>query len=166
MRIAYRLLVLAPLAALWATGACGEVLYVQSLKAKLFDTPSTRGTLVAVASRGDELRAVERQDDWIRVRRGEAEGWVSRLLVADHPPRGRTSLLDGAHPSLRDEARRRASAVATAGASRGLLTEGELGRDDQPAGADYRALATVERRVPDEQELADFVAPLEPGGSR
>lgn len=140
----------------WGAALAGETLYIQSIKAKLFEAPSARTAVVAIAGRGQAVEALERRDDWVRVRLGSGEGWVAKLLVGDRPPMERPSLLGASAPLLKDEARRRASAVATAGASRGLVSGGELARS-RPGEADYRALERVEESTPTRDEVSAFL---------
>ena len=97
----------------WAAGA-DRVVYVQSVRAKLLASPDPQAPVTATATRGEPLAVQENTLDWYRVSYQGKSGWVSGFLVAAEPPVQRVSLLDGAAPSLKDAARRRASTVTAA----------------------------------------------------
>jgi hypothetical protein len=69
--------------------------------------------------------------------------------------------LDEAAPSLKAEARRRASAVTAAGGSRGLMSD-DRARSGQKETYDYEALNTVEASTVADDELAEFTELLQP----
>lgn len=137
------------------TRAGAETLFVQSLKADLLAEPRFGAPVVATVPKGTELDLLETGQGWHRAGVDGKAGWVPRLLVADHPPLQRASLLTGNEETLEGGARRRASAVTTAGAARGLTAEdrGRVGAED----VDYRALARLEALVVDDQEAVRFL---------
>ncbi|MFU8838595.1 MAG: SH3 domain-containing protein [Thiohalomonadaceae bacterium] len=145
---AFFLFLLSPMA--WA-----QILYVQSLEAKLLSEPKVNATELAKLERGTRVELIADNASWYQVRHENSEGWIFRYFVAEHPP------LESAGPALSDEldrehVRRRASAVATAGATRGLGPE-ERNRAHEMGIADYHALNKMDALIIDGARLNHFV---------
>jgi hypothetical protein len=124
------------------TARLPDEVYVLSLRAPLFSEPRTGAELLATASRGDRLRILEKEGRWFRVSLGSIEAWVHELLVGSEAPMGRVSVLSD-EVELGDNARRRASEISSAAASRGLT---EAAREELAGvhAADYEALTWLE----------------------
>lgn len=132
-----------------------QQLYVQSQQAKLLSQPRADAPVVALMKRGDNVQVLESNATWNKVRQGAREGWVFRYFLAEHPP------LNQVAPALADEVdkehtRRRASAVVTAGATRGLSPE-ERERAHMQGFADYNALTEMDKFAPDATHLQHFL---------
>ena len=119
-----------------------DELYVQSLRAALLREPRIGAEPLATASRGDRLEPIEKKERWYRVRLGSSEAWVHELLVGSEAPMARVSIL-GDDVELGDNARRRASEITSAAASRGL-TEAAREELEGVHSADYEALSWLE----------------------
>jgi hypothetical protein len=117
---------------------------------------------VAVAARGDALSTLEKGPTWRKVRFREKAGWISNLLVGEKPPLARLTVLDSPNSETEPEARRRASATATAGASRGFVGEARR-RTNQTEFSDYQALAQMESIRVNDGEVEAFIRPIEGG---
>ncbi|GAB4274364.1 MAG: hypothetical protein Kow0092_29790 [Deferrisomatales bacterium] len=137
----------------------GETVYVRSLRATLLSEPRVGAPPVGEVAKGAALEVTGRVEGWVRVRRDTGEGWLPVLLVGDAPPPARVSLLEGSAGTLHETARRRASQVVTAGASRGLVARDAAGDPGDPA--DYDALRTLEGFAPTEGELDRFLRLLQ-----
>lgn len=146
-------LVFALLAGLSST-ALAETLYVQSLKAKLLAEPAFKARVVASVNKGAALNVLQYKGRWCQVSSGEHSGWVSRFVLADHPPLNKITVLGGER-EIEQNARRRASAVTTAGAARGLSAEQR--RRGQVQGANYPALEKVEAIAISDEEAFRFL---------
>ncbi len=120
-----------------------DKLYVQSLQASLLSEPRTDAGQLATASRGDRLEPIAKKGRWYRVRVGSIEAWVHELLVGNAAPMSRVSIL-GDDVELGDNARRRASEITSAAASRGL-TEAARENLGGTHSADYDALSWLEQ---------------------
>ena len=147
------------IAAVFASAsALAATVYVKSAKAKIMKSPRFDAPLVSEVERGQALSLVEKGDRWIKVKHADKEGWVSELLVSEEPPKGRQSVLETGEDDLAGKARRRASAIATAGASRGLRAEGmkDMGEGDQKG--DWAALAKVDSFLVDPDIARKFIA--------
>lgn len=149
-----RLRGLALLLALSSASVGAESLFVQSLKADLLEQPKFGAAAVKQLQKGDEVALLSAEGAWYKVNAGDKSGWVSRLLVAKHPPVERASILTGREDEAGREARRRASAVTTAGAARGLAAEQRRPEDKAP---DYAALEAVERLDISQDEALRFL---------
>ena len=127
-------------------------LYVQSVKAPIFSSPSMGSPKVVDASKGDQLKELEKKGDWHKVVYKDKTGWVSRLLVASKPPAGKVSLLEETDEKLEKGARKRASAFTTAAAARGLAEERARASDKYRV--DHRGVEWMEAlKVSDEESL-------------
>jgi len=140
--------------------------YVKSLKARLLQSPKFDAQLVAEVDRGQELSLKEKADRWLKVTFTGKDGWVSELLVSDEPPKDRTSVLSNGAEDLSGKSRRRASAIATAGASRGLTKEGMAALQAEDGRADYKALAKVEGLALNPDEALSYLLGGFKGGAR
>ncbi len=119
-----------------------DELFVQSLRATLLSEPRAGASQLAAASRGDRLEPLGKEGRWYRVRLGSGEAWVHELLVGSEAPMASVSILSD-DVELGDNARRRASEITSAAASRGLTkaARDELAGDHA---ADYEALSWLE----------------------
>ncbi len=133
-----------------------ELLYVRSLKADLYAKPSFAARQLATFAKGDEMVKLAGEDRWYEVRSGAVTGWVAKLLVADQPARAGKGVIK-ADSGIGTSARRRASAVATAGAARGLAADDRrrLSADNT---TDYSALSYMEGINPPEAEVIEFLS--------
>lgn len=134
-----------------------EYLYVQSLQANLMSEPRLNAPAVTSLVRGTRVELLESKAGWHKVQHEEQPGWMFGFFLAAHPP------LDRVAPTITEaidsgQARRRASAVVSAGATRGL-TPRERARAHTEGLADYHALQTMETfSVTDAQVLRFVVA--------
>lgn len=99
-----------------------EALYVQSLKAKVFQEPKLGSAEVATLQKGDKVYSKGKVDGWYRIEYLKIEGWVPSMLLGKEPPLERVSLTEK-EVDIKDTARRRASGYTTAAAVRGLLED-------------------------------------------
>jgi uncharacterized protein YgiM (DUF1202 family) len=139
-----------------AVAAAPKAVYVNSIRAVIMDTPSMKGKPVVTAVRGDKLTVLGEQNRWYNVRKNGKTGWVSTLLVRPEPPSGKASVFSKPGEDLSKGSRRRASAVTSAAAARGLTPEdrARLGFD---ARVDYADLEKVEALTITKKELSDFL---------
>jgi len=130
-----------------------DTLYVQSKKAKLMESPGFSSGVTTVLKRGDKLGVIEKSGAWYRVSARSGKGWINRLVVAEHPPMEKVAVLSDDAERLEKMARRRASAITSAAASRGL-SEADRKRLSDKIGADYaslKKLETLSRRITEEE---------------
>ncbi len=152
-----RPILIAFLLAVPLAGSAADTLFVQSIKAKIVAEPRFGAAVIAEVERGEELTALEEQGRWYRVGLGGQQGWVSRFVLADHPPLDRVTVLQGnEEEQLQGNARRRASTVTTAGAARGLTADERRRADDK--GANYYALQRLEKLELTPEEIEAFAA--------
>ena len=132
-----------------------EVVYVRSLKADIYSTPAFSAERLATVPKGTKLVKLEEQNRWFLVQHGKTSGWVAKLLVAANPPKNRDTAIK-ADSEIGDSARRRASAVATAGAARGLAADGRR-RQSEDDTVDRNSLKFMEDVTLSEDEVKDFI---------
>lgn len=132
-----------------------QPLYVQSLQASMLSEPKTTAAELKQLERGDSVELIESKSGWYHIRHNGEEGWMFRYFLAEHPP---LQAVEPAHAESldTDHVRRRASAVVTAGATRGLSPE-ERNRAHEMGIADYHALNKMDALVIDEARLNHFV---------
>ena len=129
-----------------------ELLYVQSEKAKLLTEPSFKGQPVLEVLRGTELQLLTKNNAWMQVSSGSTTGWISSMLVADKPPIAKITHIGSDDSAVTGEVRVRASAVATAGATRGLTAE----EADENLNSDYNELQKMEELEISPEEVDEF----------
>jgi len=120
-----------------------DTLFVQSAKAKVMSEPKFSAELVGTLVRGDKLEAHEVQGRWYRVSTGQIDGWINKLCVSEQPPLKKVTAIKGDTHELEENARKRASAITSAAAARGL-TELQRKRLSEMEKADYQDLVGLE----------------------
>lgn len=138
-----------------ASGA--ETLYVQSTKAKLMAQPSFSAASIKEIERGEKVSVEQKSERWIRVKHDNSSGWISSLLLSAQKPVKKITVLDDTEGGVSENARRRASAVITAGATRGLTADDRRRAGDEGS-ANYLALRWVENISVTDAQLAHFEA--------
>ena len=148
------------LAAMVSQVMADELRYVQARQAKLYVEPSLKSPVLAVLPKGESVALIETQGRWLKVSVEGKTGWLSRLVVADHPPMKRVSVLADTQADLGENARRRASATAAAAAARGLRGE-ERARPSDREVVNFSALEEMEAHsVPEDEALQFLEQPL------
>lgn len=137
-------------------GAVADVIFVKSERAKLVDSPSFKGVVLAELVRGNELELLETQKSWRKVSVSGMEGWISGLLVSSEPPVAKVSHIGTDDSSVSGSVRTRASAVATGGATRGLMAD----NSEENLNSDYSELVELEQHQYDQNEIESFIAEL------
>lgn len=136
-----------------SAAAHAETLYVQSQKAKLLKDPSFKAKVVAHVKKGAPLELIHDKGRWYKVSINGNIGWISKFVLAAHPPVKKVTVL-GEGVKIEHNARRRASAVTTAGAARGLSADERRRASD--FGADFLALERVENFTVSDEEVYRF----------
>lgn len=132
-------------------------LFVQSLKAKIMAKPSFGANVVGVLNKGTEVKLLENNKRWLKIETGTQSGWVSSFLISNHPPINKISVLGNSETKeLEQGARRRASAVTTAGAARGLSAD-DRKRTNSGDKSDYYALEQMEDFRLSDHDVSKFI---------
>jgi len=139
--------------------------YVQSRKVNLWAAPRFGSEVVGRVERGAVVEVLEEDGRWVRVRSSEVEGWVPRLVLAPQPPAERSLEPANDGEKRMPAARRRASAVVGAGATRGVRGAGARERLDSSGAPDYRAVEEWERQRSAPDEVEAFQRELLEGGA-
>jgi hypothetical protein len=87
---------------------------------------------------------VEKGDGWTKVTAGSVTGWVNNLCIASSPPLDRVAVITNESADIGDKARKRASTMTSAAASRGL-TDSERKRLGEAGGKNFKSLMEVEK---------------------
>ena len=135
--------VLFVLALPWVAAGAGRTLYVRSAVMPVKAGAAFDSETLETLHRGDAVKAVGREGDWFRIERRGRTGYVHRLGVSDRAPAGEPGVFTGDTPSVTPSARRRASAMTSAAAARGLTGDSASSLSD-PTPANYRALEEIE----------------------
>ncbi len=137
--------------------AANTVMYIQSTKASLQSAPSFSSSSVVTLEKGLQVEVLEAKGRWIKVKAGQQEGWVSKFLLNEQPPlQKKVTILKEDAPDIGNAARRRASAVTTAGAARGLSADSR-DRSNDSQFTNYKDLEKVEEMGVNEKELEKFI---------
>ncbi|MGA1791706.1 MAG: SH3 domain-containing protein [bacterium] len=116
-----------------------DIIYVQSLKAKIFSEPNFGSQLIGQAQRGTRLQVIEEGKGWYKVSSEAHLGWVSRLCVGENPPMEEVTVITEDTPDLEKNARKRASETTSSAAARGL-TPADRKRLSDDHEADHHSL--------------------------
>jgi uncharacterized protein YgiM (DUF1202 family) len=136
--------------------AANTMMYIQSTKASLQSAPSFGSSSLLSLEKGAQVEVIEIKGRWVKIKTGTQEGWVSKFLVSEQPPlKKKVTILKEDAPDM-DNARRRASAVTTAGAARGLSADNR-DRSNDSQFTNYRDLEKVEKMDINEKELEKFI---------
>jgi uncharacterized protein YgiM (DUF1202 family) len=135
-----------------------DAVYVQSAKARIMKEPNFKSAEAGTAKKGDKLSVLEKGDGWTKISAGPVSGWVNALCLSDSPPLNRTEIINEGTADIASKSRKRASAVTTAAASRGL-TDTERKRLSEMGEMDYKSVMRLEKLSSSitEKELDDFV---------
>ena len=141
-----------------------DVLYVQSVKAKLLNEAKFSSQAVGEVKRGDKLEVIKSEGRWYQVTTGVLTGWVNGLCVGENPPIAKISVIKENNVDLEDKARKRVSSFTSAGAARGL-TPAERKRLSNQNPADYHSLHKLEELAGKitEHEIMEFALSREDG---
>lgn len=118
-------------------------LYVQSKKARVMSEPNFSSGLEGWAKRGDKMDLLETGDGWYKVSSGKLSGWINRLCVSEYPVMQKVRVITGKTVKLEGASRKRASAITSAAAARGLSSADRKRLSDMGR-ADYRSLGDLE----------------------
>ena len=130
-----------------------DTLYVRSYKIRLTESPNRNSKKLLVLKRGDKVKKLDAQKNWIKIRYKKTEGWLNRLALSKKPPKRRVSLF-AKKIDITSRARKRASTFTSAAAARGLMDSGN-GKLVAEKGPDFVALAKIEGvRVDIEEAIA------------
>lgn len=132
-----------------------QVMYVQSAKAKLMNAPDFKADLIAVLQKGERVALIKEQGRWQQVKYQSSIGWISKLLLADHQPMEKISVLKGKQEQLEKSARRRASTNVTAAATRGLRSD-DRERASAQGQPDFSQLEKMEAIQISPEEVQEF----------
>lgn len=133
-----------------------EVLYVQSVRAKVMKGPSFKAGVVGEVGQGFKFVSSGREGNWVKVRLDSKEGYVPALLLAAHPPMGKQGLITGQEKEIKQSARRRASTYTSAAAARGL-TAVDRKRLNEDGGVNYESLEKMEAFSLSQDEIDLFM---------
>jgi len=136
-------------------------LYVHSVKAPLYRTPSISSKEIIELKEGTKIIGIEEKANWYKVRYKDKDGWVYKLMVRKTPPLETKnlyvrlrSLFRRIHV-LRESSRRRPSSYTTTAAARGLRDKRQRFADKY--GHDYDALEKIESIEISDTEALEFL---------
>jgi len=153
-----KFLILTVLIILFPTFSYCFDLYVHSVKAPLYQTPSIGSKKIIELKKGAKVIGIEEKTSWYKVRYEGKDGWVYKLMVKKTPPLETKglftrlkSLFRRIHV-LREKSRRRPSSYTTTAAARGLRDKRQRFADKYRL--DYEALEKIESiEISDNQAL-------------
>lgn len=132
-----------------------KTMYIQSMRAKIVDKPTFRAKTIMPLKKGDQIKVIQTKGRWLKVSIKGKQGWISKFLVASHPPVKKINVL-GRRNQIMTNVRRRASAVTTAGAARGLSAD-QRRRASSKGGNNFIALEKLEMLGVTEEDVKLFV---------
>jgi len=133
----------------FAAFAGKDMLYVHSAKAHIKSQTSMSSPDMAMAKRGDSMKMLKAQGMWYNVNYKGHTGWVSKLFVKTQKPIGQADLFKAAAMSAEKTSRKRSSAYAVSGATRGLTANTRVRGQREQYRSDFQALKEMEEyRLP------------------
>lgn len=63
-----------------------KTMYIQSMRAKIVDKPTFRAKTIMPLKKGDQIKVIQTKGRWLKVSIKGKQGWISKFLVASHPP--------------------------------------------------------------------------------
>ncbi|NCO12961.1 MAG: SH3 domain-containing protein [Thiomicrospira sp.] len=133
--------------------------YISSNKAKVLKEPNFQADLVAELVKGDQVNVLDQQGVWLNVSVEKKTGWVSKFLVRETPTNDRVTVLPGDDQTELKDVRRRASAITTAAAARGLAATARAEASGDIV-ANLEGVRYMESFSVSSQELEQFSQPL------
>ena len=132
-----------------------ETLYVKSFQAFLLEEPKASAKKLKQLDRGTAVETLQTQGVWIQVKVGEAQGWLSKMVLAETVAGEKVSLL-ASNVDLSSDARRRASTYSSTAAARGLVRSGQE-RINSRTTTNFEVLAALEAQIINESEAVHFL---------
>jgi uncharacterized protein YgiM (DUF1202 family) len=136
-------------------------LYVHSVKAPIYATPSMSSEKLTEIPKGTKLTGTSENPSWYEVQYKNVNGWVYKLMVKKSPPMEKTgvfsrlkSLYHKIH-TLREKSRRRPSSFTTTAAARGLREKRERFSDKYQLA--YTSLERLESIEISDNEALEFL---------
>lgn len=133
-----------------------ETLFVQGNNAALFAQPAFNAARTKEVARGDAVSANRMQGAWIQVDHQGDTGWLPKLLLSSRSPGEPVTAFTGERTAIEQGARRRASNVTTAGATRGLTAD-DRRRTGDFGQANYTDVEHMEGAGVNEQQAMAFL---------
>jgi hypothetical protein len=133
-----------------------NVMYVQSMKAKVMSQPSFKAKIIGEAGKGTQMTALGRSGNWVKVKYASTEGYVAALLLSAQPPLQKLGLIKADEGEISHGVRRRASTYTSAAAARGLVQDDRrrVSRDEK---SDMGAVLKLEAITIRENEVLKFM---------
>lgn len=152
-----KLFLLALLLPLGMTTALAETMFIQSKQAKLLSAPNFKSKPIMTLEKATQVEVINKKGRWTEIEFNTERGWVSSFILSKSPPLNRVTILKGDNVDLSKSARKRASAVTTAGAARGLAANDRMRNSDLQQ-TDYKALEMVEKLSVTDEEVDEFIS--------
>ncbi len=130
-------------------------LYVHSVKAPLYETPSIGSAKIWELQKGQRITGITEKVGWYQVKFKDKKGWVHKLMARKTPPLDKKDVYGKQVAELGDKARRRPSEFTTTAAARGLKAKRK--RFGEKYRLDYDALEKVESVVISDEEASKFL---------
>ena len=142
--------------------ASADMVYVSSLRTKIYAKADRSSTVIASFNKGTMLSIVSEKGSWLNIRSAGKQGWVQKFFTSKQKPGKKFSILGSAKSNSKVHTRKRASSDVTAASARGLMDENSavMGRTravDRNTGFDPEALDRMERIYVSEDDLLLFL---------
>lgn len=134
--------------------AYAKTVYVNSMRAPLFEKPDMKAKKTMQVERGTALEVMQQQGRWLRVNSPTASGWIFDLMVKDSAPLEKVGIADKDIAAIQMKARRRPSDFTTAASARGLYRNV---RGNEEMKLDFPAVEKLEAIEISEEELLTFL---------
>ncbi len=140
----------------------GFDLYINSIKAPVYKSPSIGSEKMVVLSKGTSLTGIELKSNWYHVKYKNIEGWVYKLMAKKTPPLNGKKIYAMNKVSkeqmknLAGKARRRPSSYATTAAARALRNKDK--HFSKEYSLNFVALEKIESIEISDEEALEFLS--------
>lgn len=133
-----------------------DVLYVQSVMAKVYSKPSFNSDVLFQLNKGYKIEIFSKEGNWVKVTLGGKTGYISSFLLGKNPPLEKVTVSKEKLSTDIENPRSRVSHTTAVAGVRGLSQErrARLGKEEK---VDYEALEKIESINISEDELKNFM---------
>ena len=119
-------LLLSSLILLASLDLSAKIMYVNSKKANILEEKKIKSTIIYTAIQGETVDMISKSGIWYSVKvdtkNGIKKGWMSKFFLRSTPPNKSVNVIFKKHKKSLKDTRKRAYAVTTAAAARGLAS--------------------------------------------
>jgi len=131
-----------------------EHIFIFSKDAPVYNKPNGKAELMITMAKGQKVKVLEQKGIWYKIQLNKKTGWISKYLTSTQKPGKKNITADVMKINLKKQARKRASAYATAASARALTKKGKI---PEAIDSDIRAIKRMEEFDVTDKEILEFI---------